>query len=71
MIPTYINISDDRETLVTKILNKLGAGFKRQFSLDSYKKFFEDGGYTDVSYEVVWGRMPCAIAVLRVGSKEN
>jgi hypothetical protein len=42
----------------------LGADFKRQFNLDSYKKFFEEKGYTGVRYHVVDVRMPCAIAVI-------
>ena len=42
----------------------LGADFKQQFDLDTYKKFFDDMGYKDVEYHVVDGRMPCAIAVI-------
>lgn len=42
----------------------LGADFKKQFDLDSYKVFFEEMGYQDVEYHLVDGRMPCAIAVI-------
>ena len=43
----------------------LGADFKKQFDLDSYKSFFKEMGYDDVEYHVVDGRMPCAIAVIK------
>ena len=46
------------------VITLLGADFKRQFDLDTYKKFFEEKGYRDVEYHVVDGRMPCAIALI-------
>ena len=64
IIPTYINMSIGTGTAVVKFITLLGADFKRQFDLDSYKKFFDDMGYTRVEYHVVDGRMPCAIAVI-------
>ena len=57
-------MSKGMETAAGKIISLLGADFKRQFDLDSYKKFFEDKGYNEVEYHVVDGRMPCAIAVI-------
>ena len=42
----------------------IGADFKRQFVIESYKSFFEDLGYNGVEYYVIEGRMPCAIAVI-------
>ena len=47
-----------------KFVKLLGADFRRQFDLDSYKQFFSDKGYQNVEYYVVDGRMPCAIAVI-------
>ena len=64
IIPTYINMSRKSSGIVVRFLEKLGAGFKRQFDIDSYKKFFEEKGYNEVEYFVVEGRMPCAIAVI-------
>jgi len=64
IIPTYINMSKGTGKAAVKLITLLGADFKRQFDLDSYKKFFEDKGYTGVEYYVVDGRMPCAIAVI-------
>ena len=64
IIPTYINMSKKSSGFAVKFIEKLGADFKRQFEIDSYKKFFEEKGYKDAEYYVVEGRMPCAIAVI-------
>lgn len=64
IIPTYINMSRATGAAAVKLITLLGADFKQQFDLDSYKKFFESMGYTGVEYHVVDGRMPCAIAVI-------
>lgn len=64
IIPTYINMARDSSGFAVKFIEKLGAEFKRQFDIDSYKKFFEDKGFKDIEFFVVDGRMPCAIAVI-------
>lgn len=64
IIPTYINMSKGTGTAAVKFITLLGADFKRQFDLESYKQFFADMGYENVAYHVVEGRMPCAIAVI-------
>ncbi len=64
IIPTYINMTRDSSGFAVKFIEKLGAEFKRQFDIDSYKKFFEDKGFKDVEFYVVDGRMPCAVAVI-------
>ena len=64
IIPTYINMSKGTGTAAVKFITLLGADFKRQFDLESYKQFFADMGYENVEYHVVDGRMPCAIAVI-------
>ena len=46
-------------------LEKSGAGFKRQFDIESYRAFFEKAGYKNVTYDVVRGRMPCVIAIIK------
>ena len=65
IIPTYINMSKKTGTAAVKFITLLGADFKRQFDLNSYKQFFADMGYENVAYHVVEGRMPCAIAVIK------
>lgn len=64
IIPTYINMSKSSSGFAVKFIEKLGAEFKRQFDIDSYRRFFEDMGYNDVEYFVVEGRMPCAVAIM-------
>lgn len=64
IIPTYINLSKKSSGFAVKFVEKLGADFKRQFEIESYKQFFRDMGYEDVEYSVVEGRMPCAVAVI-------
>lgn len=64
IIPTYINMTRKSGKLAVRIIEMLGADFKKQFDMDCYKKFFSDMGYKNVKYHVVNGRMPCAIAVI-------
>lgn len=64
IIPTYINASAGVNKMAVQLLTLAGANFKRQFDMDSYRKFFADAGYEDVTYDIVSGRMPCAIAVI-------
>lgn len=65
IIPTYINMSKGSGTAAVKFIELLGANFKRQFDFYSYKQFFTDMGYSVVTYEVVDGRMPCALAIIK------
>lgn len=64
ILPTYINKTKKSNKAAVKLLELLGAHFQRQFDLDSYKAFFAGLGYEKVSYQVVEGRMPCAIAII-------
>ncbi len=66
LIPTYINKTKKSSGVAVKLLELLGADFKRQFDLDSYKAFFAGLGYQSVAYQVVDGRMPCVIAIINV-----
>lgn len=66
ILPTYMNQTDSGKTNgVSEIIGKAGADFKREFTLDTYKQFFSDAGYTDADYILCAGRIPCAVAVLR------
>lgn len=64
IIPTYINASAGVNKMAVQLLTLAGASFKRQFDFTSYQKFFKDAGYENVTYDIVSGRMPCAIAVI-------
>lgn len=62
IIPTYINQSDS-QSRSTRLLEKLGVGFQRSFTEESYQRFFEEAGYP-ASFRLVDGHMPCCIAII-------
>ena len=64
IIPTYINASDKTNKAAVRLLELMGADFRRQFDMDSYRSFFEKAGYKDVEMYVIDGRMPCAVAII-------
>ncbi len=64
IVPTYINASAGVNRKAVRLLELAGADFKRQYDMQSYRKFFADAGYENVAYFVVDGRMPCAVAVI-------
>ena len=63
IIPTYINMGRDGSEFLVKLFDLFGANFKKQFDMESYKRFFTENGY-DAEFDLVDGRMPCAIAVI-------
>ena len=46
-------------------IGRAGADFKREFTPESYRAFFERAGYRGAQYTLCRGRIPCAVAVLR------
>lgn len=64
IVPTYINESDGVNQKAVRLLELAGASFKRQFDMGSYRQFFEDAGYENVEFDIVQGRMPCAVAII-------
>ena len=65
IIPTYVNNENSgKPEIFVQILEKFGAGFKQQFSFESYKEFFKNMGYENIEYYLIEGKMPCAIAVI-------
>ena len=72
IIPTYMNQTDKGRTNgVSDAIGKAGADFKREFTLDTYKQFFSDAGYTKADYVLCEGRIPCAAAILRKSEKSK
>ena len=66
IIPTYMNRTDRGTTnRVSGAIGRAGADFKREFTLESYRRFFAEAGYMDASYTFCEGRIPCAVAVLQ------
>jgi ubiquinone/menaquinone biosynthesis C-methylase UbiE len=70
ILPTYMNQNDKGKTSrFAGAVGKAGADFKRQFTLESYRQFFRDAGYSDVQIRLADGRIPCAVAIMRKASK--
>ena len=66
IIPTYMNKDRKGKTSnFASAVGKAGADFKRQFSVDSYRRFFLDAGFRDVQITLADGRIPCAVAVMK------
>lgn len=65
IIPTYMNKDKRGKTSgFATVVGRAGADFKRQFTIDNYRQFFVDAGYTDVQITLAEGRIPCAVAVM-------
>ena len=72
VIPTYMNQTDKgKANGVSGAIGKAGADFKREFTLDTYRQFFADAGYTDARYILCQGRIPCAVAILTKSEKDK
>lgn len=62
ILPTYMN--KGRNDAFISAMDSAGADFKRQFTFNTYKLFFQEAGYENVEYEYIDGVVPCAIAVI-------
>lgn len=72
IIPTYMNQTEKGKTnKVSNVIGKAGADFKREFTLDTYKRFLIDAGYENTEYAFCKGRIPCAVAVIKKSEKEG
>ncbi|MBQ6233394.1 MAG: methyltransferase domain-containing protein [Clostridia bacterium] len=72
IIPTYMNRDQKGRTSgFARTVGKAGADFKRQFTVDSYRRFFLDAGYRDVRITLAEGRIPCAVAVMKKKEGES
>lgn len=70
IIPTYMNQTEKGKTnKVSNAIGKAGADFKREFTLDTYKRFFAEVGYTNAEYVMCQGKIPCAVAILKKAKK--
>lgn len=65
IIPTYIGREGSKSgKAFVRSAAKAGAGFKRQFTLESYRALFEEAGFSDMEITEIAGRVPCAVAVI-------
>lgn len=70
IIPTYlVNHTWGLSQVLVWFVNRFSKIFVGRFSEKTYKKFFEKLGLTNVSYELIEGRMPCGIAIIRKQDK--
>ena len=66
IIPTYMNREKTGQaSSFSKTVGKAGAEFKQAFTLTSYQQFFKNAGYETVTYHMIKGRVPCAVAVIK------
>ena len=66
IIPTYMSGTDRGTTNgVSSAIGKVGADFKREFTLKSYQQFLTAAGYPHAEYTLCQGRIPCAVALLK------
>ena len=67
IVPTYMNRDKYGKTSAfAKTVGKAGAGFKRQFTERSYRDFFKENGFDDVTVVLINGRIPCAVVLIRL-----
>ncbi|MBQ9519060.1 MAG: class I SAM-dependent methyltransferase [Firmicutes bacterium] len=65
IIPTYINKDPSGKTgLCINTVKKAGTDFKRMFTYDTYKTFFDEIGIKNADFKLVKGNVPCAAAVM-------
>ena len=66
ILPTYMNGTEKGTTNgVSSVIGKAGADFKREFTPETYRQFIADAGYTNVTYTLCKGRIPCNVAVIK------
>lgn len=66
IIPTYMNREKTgKPSMFSKTLNTAGADFRHAFTYSSYREFFRAAGREDVRFEMINGRVPCAVAIVK------
>ncbi|MCR5208979.1 MAG: class I SAM-dependent methyltransferase [Lachnospiraceae bacterium] len=65
LIPTYISQEANSSAKITKIFNKMGANFKNEFDINTYRRFFAERDI-DAEYCVAHGVISCCVAVISV-----
>ncbi len=69
IIPTYMNKDGKGKTSTfARTVRKAGANFKRQFTESSYKDLYIQNGFYSVTVVPIRGRIPCAVAVIRLNN---
>lgn len=66
IIPTYIDFvnEDAKPSKISVALDKMGVGFQKYFTYESYQEYFYELGYKDIEFQLIEGKIPCAIAII-------
>lgn len=65
IIPTYISQEANASARITRLFKKMGANFQNEFSINTYRKFFENMNI-DAEYKLAKGIISCCVAIIRV-----
>jgi len=64
IVPTYMNRDEKgKNSRFVKMVEKAGADFKRQFTYETYRRFWEENGFKGTEFTLIEGRIPCAVAM--------
>ncbi len=64
-IPTYISKEANMSAGITKIINKMGANFRNEFDIKTYRRFFASKGIK-AKYRLAPGVISCCVAIIEV-----
>ncbi len=65
IVPTYMNSTKKGKTNgLSSAIDKAGADFKREFTLETYKEFIAAAGFPNAEFSFCEGKIPCAVAVI-------
>lgn len=65
ILPTYVTArGEGKGSLSIWILRKMGAKFRVEYTVDSYKRFIAENGFPNAEFDVVNGRMANVIAII-------
>ena len=65
LIPTYISKEANTSAKITKIFNKMGANFRNEFDINTYRQFFAERDI-GAEYRVAHGLISCCVAIIPV-----
>ena len=65
LIPTYISKEANTSAMFTKIFNKMGANFRNEFDINTYRRFFAERDI-EAEYRVAHGLISCCVAIISV-----
>ena len=64
IVPTYITQEKKTAKLAVRLLELIGADFKKEFTAESYKEYWKSLGYYP-EFRIEDGNVPCMVAIIR------